>query len=378
MFNHLSIRFLIRVWIACMAALFCIGQATANNPPATASQTSEQARAKSAGCESCHSYAENAGEHRTMHVNRAVILGCTDCHGGKASIVKPNPAANKGDALYDLARNEAHVQSKFPNEWKSGGTRPERTYTLLNRESPAFVRFINPGDYRVAREACGTCHLPIIEAAERSLMATGAMFWNGAAYNNGVLPFKRGILGESYTSMGLAGTLLNPVVPDALMKSKGILEKVHPTPTWETVAPADVFRVFERGGRVISSQFPEVGLPNSSGGLQKLDEPGRPDIKQSNRGPATGSRISIPLLNIAKTRLNDPMAWFSGTNDQPGDYRASGCSSCHSIYANDREPRHSGPYAVHGNSGLSASSDPTIAKDKSGHALKHTFSRAIP
>ena len=23
---------------------------------------------------------------------------------------------------------------------------PERTYTLLNRESPEFVRFINPGD----------------------------------------------------------------------------------------------------------------------------------------------------------------------------------------------------------------------------------------
>ncbi len=378
MFKPISVSLLIRVWIACLTTLVCSGQAAANNPPAPANQTSEQARAKSAGCESCHSYGDNVGEHRTMHVNRAVVLGCTDCHGGNASIAKPNANSNKGDAVYELAKNEAHVQSKFPNEWKSGGTRPERTYTLLNREAPAFVRFINPGDYRVAREACGTCHLPIIEAAERSLMATGAMFWNGAAYNNGVLPFKRGILGESYTSMGLAGTLLNPIVPDALMKSKGILEKVHPTPTWETVAPADVFRVFERGGRVISSQFPEIGLPNSTGGLQKLDEPGRPDIKQSNRGPATGSRISIPLLNIAKTRLNDPMAWFSGTNDQPGDYRASGCSSCHSIYANDREPRHSGPYAVHGNGGLSASSDPTIAKDKPGHALKHTFTRAIP
>ena len=161
MFNHLSGRFLIRVWIVCLATLAYIGQVAANNPPAPANQTSAQARAKSAGCESCHSYGENAGEHRTMHVNRAVILGCTDCHGGKAAITKPNPAANKGDALYDLAKNEAHVQSKFPNEWKSGGSRPERTYTLLNRESPAFVRFINPGDYRVAREACeiGRAHV---------------------------------------------------------------------------------------------------------------------------------------------------------------------------------------------------------------------------
>ena len=52
---------------------------------------------------------------------------------------------------------------------------PERTYTLLNRESPEFVRFVNPGDLRAAREACGACHLAIVQASERSLMATSAM-----------------------------------------------------------------------------------------------------------------------------------------------------------------------------------------------------------
>ena len=62
-----------------------------------------------------------------------------------------------------------------------------------------------------------------------------------------------------------------------------------PLPAWETIPPADVFRVFERGGRNIASQFPEIGLPNISGALQRLEEPGRPDIKQSNRGPGTGS-----------------------------------------------------------------------------------------
>ena len=30
-------------------------------------------------------------------------------------------------------------------------------------------------------------------------MSTSAMLWGGAAYNNGILPFKRPILGESYT-----------------------------------------------------------------------------------------------------------------------------------------------------------------------------------
>ena len=79
--------------------------------------------------------------------------------------------------------------------------------------------------------------------------------------------------------------------------------------------------------------------------MQKLDEPGRPDIRQSNRGPGTGQRIAVPVINITKTRLNDPHLWFLGTNEQPGDYRSSGCTACHAVYANDRDPKRSGPYA---------------------------------
>ena len=146
------------------------------------------------------------------------------------------------------------------------------------------------------------------------------------------------------------------------MKGKGILAELFPLPAWETVPPADVFRIFERGGRVIISLFPEVGLPNITGRLQTLDEPGRPDIKQSNRGPGTGARIAVPLINLTKTRLNDPLMWFLGTNEQPGDYRSSGCASCHVVYANDRDPRHSGPYAKYGHEGKSITVDPTIPK----------------
>ena len=43
------------------------------------------------------------------------------------------------------------------------------------------------------------------QSAERSLMATGAMLWGGAAYNNGILPFKNYILGEAYTQRWRAG-----------------------------------------------------------------------------------------------------------------------------------------------------------------------------
>ena len=346
-------------------------------PPAPEKQTEREADAKSAGCISCHS----ASDRHTMHANPAVILGCTDCHGGNTQIKKPAKAEYKGvgESAYLEAMNQAHVLPRFPDKWKTpDSANPAGSYTLLNKEKPEFVRFMNPSDYRVVRHACGACHLTVIQAAERSIMATGAMLFNGASYNNGILPFKRGVLGEAYTEDGISAVIKNPVKPDEWMTQKGIVAEFYPLPAWETVPPGDVFRVFERGGRVINSLFPEIAIPNSIGRLQLLDEPGRPDIKQSMRGPGTGSRIAVPLINITKTRLNDPLMWFLGTNEQPGDYRSSGCASCHVVYANDRTEAHSGPYAKFGHEGKTITKDPTISKDKSGHPLKHEFTRAIP
>ena len=203
---------------------------------------------------------------------------------------------------------------------------------------------MNPSDYRVATEACGACHLEIIEASVRSMHSTGVMLWGGAAYNNGILPYKRYILGESYDRNGVGTTLYGPKIPDdqkQAAEDAGILPVLHPLPTWETIKQGDIFRVFERGGRNIGNLFPETGLPDALGQLQRIEEPGRPDFRQSNRGPGTGARIAVPVINITKTRLNDPFTWFLGTNDQPGDYRSSGCASCHVVYANDRDPRHS-------------------------------------
>ena len=349
----------------------------ATAPAAPARQSVMDETRKSFGCVSCHT----TTDRHTMHANPGVVLGCTDCHGGDAGVMKPKDGSDDGrnKLAYQHARDMAHVLPRFPETWKSpSSANPEHSYTLLNREAKEFVRFMNPGDLRVAREACGACHLDIIQAVERSLMASSAMLWGGASYNNGILPFKRYILGEAYTPEGVGAMIRNPIVPTPQMTAMGILPQLAPLPAWETVPPADVFRVFERGGRVINSQFPEVGLPNSTGALQKLDEPGRPDIKQSNRGPGTGQRIAVPLINVAKTRLNDPHLWFLGTNEQPGDYRSSGCTACHTVYANDRDPKHSGPYAKFGNEGKSQTRDPTIDKTKSGSPLKHEFTRAIP
>jgi hypothetical protein len=377
-------------------------------PPAPMSQTPEQVAEKSAGCLSCHTRTDEP----SMHATPAVRLGCADCHGGDYGVVG-DPNLGFENPAYVAAREKAHVLPLYPKAWNyPDSANPKRSYTLLNKEAPEFIRFVNPGDYRVVRESCGACHLEIIEASERSLMASTSMFWGGAAYNNGIIPYKNPIFGEAYTRDGLPAKIVSAGDPPGTVteaqKKRGALAALYPLPAWQVTPPADVFRVFERGGRNISTQFAEVGLPNPTGLIQRLEEPGRPDLKQSNRGPGTGLRVAIPLLNIHKTRLNDPLLWFMGTNEQPGDYRGSGCTGCHVIYANDREPRHSLIYAQYGRDGQSVTVDPTIAakvrtadphdahgkkgaKDEGGHGslikpgekagghpLRHAFTRAIP
>ncbi|MFN4241243.1 MAG: hypothetical protein ACK4E5_11460 [Erythrobacter cryptus] len=331
-------------------------------PPAPARQSVAEMEAKSEGCLTCHVKTDAP----TMHVSPAVRLGCTDCHGGNPR-VRGNAELPHDHPDYVAARDKAHVLPKYPGSWHfPSSANPQRSYALLNKEAPEFIKFVNPSDYRVAREACGACHIQAIEAAERSIMATGAMLWGGAAYNNGILPFKNYVLGEAYTRDGKPARINSPGMGEGGKLSReqaarGVLAEMYPLPTWHVIPPGDIFRVFERGGRTINSQFPEIGLPNPTGQIQRLEEPGRPDLKQSNRGPGTGLRVAIPALNIHKTRLNDPFTWFMGTNDQPGDYRHSGCASCHVIYANDREPRHSLIYAQYGRDGQTITVDPTIA-----------------
>src|SRR5439155_30751 len=128
--------------------------------------------------------------------------------------------------------------------------------------------------------------------------------------------------------------------------------RIAPLFRWETCQPGNVLRVFERGGR----KKAEIGNPN------REEDPGKPDDKLSDRGLGTGLRTDPVFLGLQKTRLLDPVMSLPGTNDHPGDYRASGCSACHVIYANDRDPTHSGVYAPFAHSGFSASSDPTIPK----------------
>ena len=172
---------------------------------------------------------------------------------------------------------------------------------------------------------------------------------------------------------GIAGPPLK--APLIAQKEYGVAPELLPLPAWEPSNRGTFLGSLSEVAGIFS--IPSQSWPLFPGLIQRLEEPGRPDIRQSNRG-WTGQRMSVPLINITKTRLNDPLMWFLGTNEQPGDYRTSGCGSCHIVYANDRDERHSGQWAKYGRHGQSATVDPTIDQNERGHPIQHAFTRAIP
>jgi hypothetical protein len=329
-------------------------------------QPQSEADAKSTGCLTCHTPMDEP----TMHATPGTVrLGCSDCHGGDVQVQKPAGTAPDSGA-YQQAKRQAHVLPRVSDDARTSG-QPVRAYARWLDESPEYIRFVNPGDLRVISHTCGQagCHADEAREVQMSMMTHGAMLWEAALYNNGSVDSKNAHYGESYGPDGKPRRLQTspPPTPQETL-AKGVLPELDPLPRWEHSEPGNVLRVFERGGGPRS----EVGNPNTE------ESPGRPDSKLSDRGLGTLVRTDPVLLGLQKTRLLDPLLSFPGTNDQPGDYRASGCSACHVIYSNDHDPAHSGPYAPYGNSGTSVSGDPTIPRNEAGHPLRHVFTRGVP
>ena len=304
-------------------------------------QTHAEAAQKSGGCVPCHQNTHDP------HFKDSLHLGCVDCHGG-------NPNTSKKEA--------AHVSPRFPQAWPTSGN-PVRSYTLLNHESPEFIRFVNPGDLRVAHISCGTtgCHGREVLENRKSMMTHGCMLWSAALYNNGAIPVKNARFGEAYGMNGQPLRLQNVPAPDEnLIRKKGVVPYLDPLPRFEVSQPGNVLRIFERGGRFVL----ETGLP------EKLEDPGRPKARLSDRGLGTKNRTDPVFIGLQKTRLLDPTLNFLGTNDHPGDYRSSGCSACHVLLCERpvADPLRT-DFGAAGHQGRSSANRaiPTIPKNESGH-----------
>src|SRR5262252_6245602 len=119
----------INFFLMLLTFAFLFGTIAAALTDRTSTQTPPPAKVE--GCVSCHGLIEPMHKYGTTETleklkdgKDAVGLSCTACHGG-------NPVAR--------TKEEAHVKPLYPREWrrdgKSTGANPERTNTLLARES---------------------------------------------------------------------------------------------------------------------------------------------------------------------------------------------------------------------------------------------------
>jgi hypothetical protein len=347
--------------------------------PASA-RPAEEVTAQNKSCVACHVESDT----HTMHATDIGVT-CVDCHGGKWDVEIP---ANftQDFAEYTRFKHATHVRPHKPEIWQTAAgvetaANPQTTGATSVEEHQDYIRFINPGDLRAAEVACGACHNTeadgyIVNRVRKSMMTHGAMLWGAALYNNGSHYSKNPIVGEFYTEDGEpARVVANPRVTVGELRDRGHLPQLLPILRWEVSQPGNILRVFERGGK----SRPQIGIPNPNppqGGQAGIEDPGRPEVKLSIRGYGTDLRTDPVNIGLQKTRLMDPTLNFMGTNDHPGDFRASGCSACHVVYANDRSLVHAAKWAAYGNRGESFSKDPTVNPPINGKAQTEPYADA--
>ncbi len=324
---------------------------------AVVARTSSAAPPSSESCVECHAGLEQ------MHPEASVKdpqtgkeevreITCVECHGGNGT---------------QQQKAQAHVQ---PLNQAMFGLREYRksSYAAINGEKPEFVRFMNPGDLRIADETCGQCHMEIVRSQRKNIMAHNSMVHNAVFYNNGAIDNKKPIYGEAFTRTGEPAELTDESELTPKLIERGALKRIIPHPEPKATIARDIFRVFDLG-----------------------------NIVAGGRNVGTDAKISVVYLNVLKTRLNDPSLWFVGTNEQSGDYRHSGCTACHSVYANDRDSfktpdgkviYHNGTipdlfkspedFAKNGNKGVSRSGATVLPHDVGGFPVIHKLMTTIP
>ena len=240
-------------------------------------------------CLVCHRPLDEAGNpHGIEEAHKAYPLKCQDCHGGNPRIcdgtmgtdADGNPTCD-GEWVYD--KDLAHV---------SPGSGPKYLKNLsaseLDQIDPDYLRFVNPGDFRVLDKTCGTCHADIAERMKRSTMAHTSGEIAVARYRAGAQEHPEGIYGA-----------LDVTDPDA-------------DPNNLCAQPA--YAQFDPPPMVLDSTDPATELSVANAQDQYM------------------------VKSCFRCHLSD-----FGQNKFEGDYRSSGCTACHMPYADDGRSRSDDP-----------------------------------
>ncbi len=239
------------------------------------------------GCENsgCHGVAGEDNGIEEIHPGRQLL--CTSCHGGDPT-ADTAEAAHVAPAPAFVAERRGYLRNLSVNE--------------LDEVDPAYLRFENPGDFRVAGQSCGStnpeaagsdCHQELVESSRRSVMSTFVGHFNGPRF--------------------LAG-------------------------------------MQERPGELGSITIEDPGFTGEVGTV--------PRLLQANPPPedAPQGEVSTLMDHYLVKNCTHCHAESFGRNDARGNFRSSGCSSCHMVYDND---------------GVSQSSDPSAVTDRPPHPVRH-------
>ena len=268
-----------------------------------------------------------------------------------------------------------------PESWHyPSSANPERSYTLLNRESPEFTRFINPSDYRVASEACGACHQPIIGRKRSQHDGHGR-----DAVGRRVVQQRHPAVQELHPWRGLhARRRARPPSPGRRCRitckaNTACCRHCRRCRPGKPSGRATYSAYSSKADAIFRTSSRKPGCRTSSGRIQRLEEPGRPDIRQSNRGP--GDRCAY--LGAADQYPQD--ATQRSVHLVHGHQRPAGRLPALWLRILSRRLRQRPRSATLGSvrrirSGRrsSASVDPTIPDGERGHPIRHEFTRAIP
>lgn len=287
-------------------------------------------------CMSCHNgsaHNDYAGDglENPHPFPGAATLTCTQCHGGDgaaagmvASHVPPPPEI--GDEAFQETNAEAYFNrltltgiDKF-EDYEVDGV----TYTALQ-----YLQFVNPGDLRVViqGESCGACHQSHAECVNKGLLATEGGMFSGALYGIGV-----------DNSVGANQTLYQDTASDLAFRA--------------VVDPDYLFDPMAVGAIGSMVEFPVFSVRNQTGADDIFNNPAYdaanlPAHQLANGQVVTGSPLANLYTEQVAFTCGDCHLGSAGANNRYGDFRSSGCTSCHMQYALD---------------GRSTSSDPNIKK----------------
>ncbi len=254
----------------------------------------------------------------------AAQLDCVVCHGGNgegedrlASHIPPPPEI--GDREFQENNREAWF-----NRLTLTGIDTYEDYTVdgVSYTALDYLQFINPGDLRVVSEgkSCGQCHGGHAECVETSLLATEAGMLSGALFAAGIdnkVPASQGVYGDTAADVGFREVTDEDY--DALSAVFGAVPNLEQFPVYSVRGDDSPEAIHNNPDYLVAN-----GVANGRSADGRL---------------VTGS----PLANLYHEQVaftcGDCHLGSAGANNRYGDYRSSGCTSCHMPYSLDGRSR---------------------------------------